>query len=138
MKKLLFALLLVVALAIPFTPSTQAATPNFPSHFRIPHVAGVFGMGIAKKAIVKVHFAPLLWVKNVSYVLTYDANGIPQGISGSFNPNGKHNISKEFFLGTCSGSVCIKHQNIRNVKIQATFEYIDNTSETKTDNIHVF
>lgn len=138
MKKLLFAILLAIALSLPVASSSQAATPNLPAHFRIPHVAGVFGMGVAKKAIVKVHFAPLLWVKNVSYVLTYDANGIPQGISGSFNPNGKSNVSKEFFLGTCSGSVCIKHEKIKNVKIQATFEYTDNTTETKTDNIFVF
>ncbi len=138
MKKLLFAILLAIALSFPVATPSQAATPHLPVGFRIPHVANVYGMGVARKAIVKVHFAPLLWVKDVSYVLTYDANGIPQGVSGSFNPNGKHNISKEFYLGTCSGNVCIKHEKIKNVKIQATFKYTDNTSETKTNNIHVF
>lgn len=53
---------------------------------------------------------------SVSYELTYEANGIPQGVRGTITPAGENSTQRELLFGTCSSNVCTYHQNIKNMK----------------------
>lgn len=90
---------------------------------------------IKLKSIVRVQFVRVNNVKKVSYVSTYTYNNIPQGVSGSFNPNGKNTVQKDIFLGTCSQNVCIKHFSASNIQLEVTFEYKNGSQITKTYNV---
>lgn len=56
-------------------------------------------------------------VAQISYELTYSANGIAQGVSGSLTPSGQTSESRDLYLGTCSHGVCTPHANIRNAAL---------------------
>lgn len=53
---------------------------------------------------------------SVSYQLTYQSNGIPQGAGGIVNPT-TLGEQRELLFGTCSGGVCRFHTNITNARL---------------------
>ena len=67
-----------------------------------------------------VNFNNLGQASSLSYELTYEANGIPQGVRGQITPSGENSTQRELLFGTCSGNVCTYHQNIKNMKFTVT------------------
>lgn len=57
--------------------------------------------------------------KKVSYILSYTANGIDQGVVGAITPNGTTD-SRDLYFGTCSKGVCTAHYNITNATLTVT------------------
>jgi len=53
---------------------------------------------------------------SVTYTLTYQANGIPQGATGKATP-ATAGQPRELLFGTCSGGVCRYHQNITQARL---------------------
>jgi hypothetical protein len=66
-------------------------------------------------------FYKLPGVAKFDYVLSYSANGIPQGVVGSFvPPAGGGNESRDLYFGTCSKSVCTPHYGISGATLTIT------------------
>lgn len=87
---------------------------------------------IKNRNTVRITFPQLNNVKKISYQLTYEGNGLGQGVMGSVMPKGKKSITKDIFLGTCSSGVCRRYKNIKNLKLQTTTEYKKGKPSTKT------
>ncbi len=64
-------------------------------------------------------FYTLAGVAKFDYVLSYSANGIPQGVVGSFAPSGT-NDSRDLYFGTCSKGVCTPHYGITDASLTVT------------------
>ncbi len=64
-------------------------------------------------------FYALTGVRKFDYVLSYSANGIPQGVVGSFVPSGA-NDSRDLYFGTCSKGVCTPHYGITGASLTIT------------------
>ena len=90
---------------------------------------------LKSKNSVRVTFSGLKNVSKVTYTLSYNGNGVGQGVVGSFTPSNKNVITRDMYLGTCSGKVCIKHKNIKNIQIQVTTTYKNKSQTTKSQNI---
>jgi len=65
-------------------------------------------------------FYALRGVAKFDYILSYSANGIPQGVVGSFVPAGGGNESRDLYFGTCSKGVCTPHYGITNASLTIT------------------
>lgn len=66
-----------------------------------------------------VGFGGLLRANSVSYTLSYNANGIPQGVAGTIRPT-QDSTKRELLFGTCSAGVCRYHTNIKGMKLVVT------------------
>jgi len=57
--------------------------------------------------------------KHFTYVLTYDANGIQEGVSGtgSFDGNSSQYTSSNILLGTCSSGTCVYDNDPHNFNL---------------------
>ncbi|MCX6791624.1 MAG: hypothetical protein NT149_01130 [Candidatus Gottesmanbacteria bacterium] len=64
-------------------------------------------------------FYKLAGVAKFDYILSYTANGIPQGVVGSFVPSGG-NDSRDLYFGTCSKGVCTPHYGITSATLTIT------------------
>lgn len=71
-----------------------------------------------RRALI-VNFSGLSKAKSVSYTLTYDAGGIPQGVGGTITPT-SNSTQRALLFGTCSGNVCRYHSNITGMKFIVT------------------
>lgn len=71
----------------------------------------------ATHSIIPTFYA-IAGVAKFDYVLSYSANGIPQGVVGSFVPSG--NESRDLYFGTCSKGVCTPHYGITNATLTIT------------------
>lgn len=58
-------------------------------------------------------------VSRFGYTLSYTANGIPQGVVGSFVASGT-NETRDLYFGTCSKSVCTPHYGISRATLTIT------------------
>src|SRR5450759_5090643 len=58
-------------------------------------------------------------VNKFDYILSYSANGIPQGVVGAFVPSGSNN-SRDLYFGTCSKGVCTPHYGITGASLTIT------------------
>lgn len=56
-------------------------------------------------------------VKNVTYTLMYQTNGVDQGVGGSLDSSSGSNVTRELLFGTCS-DVCRYHSNITGMKLE--------------------
>ncbi len=65
-------------------------------------------------------FYTLAGVAKFDYVLSYSANGIPQGVVGSFVPVATGTESRDLYFGTCSHGVCTPHYGIANASLTIT------------------
>ncbi len=68
---------------------------------------------------VVVTFYALPGIAKFDYVLNYSANGIPQGVVGSFAAAGQ-NDSRDLYFGTCSKGVCTPHYGITGASVTVT------------------
>ncbi|MEA3355245.1 MAG: hypothetical protein U9Q63_02040 [Patescibacteria group bacterium] len=69
----------------------------------------------------------LKFADQIDYTLTYSSQDIKQGISGSLNLE-KTSQQKELLFGTCSGTNCTYHQDIKDM----IFEIITQLKSGKT------
>ncbi len=74
--------------------------------------------------------------KTLSYLLTYDAAGVGQGVEGSHDP-ALGNTQKELVFGTCSAGVCTYHQSITDMLFQATIDLKDGRTLTRKYQIKI-
>ena len=63
-----------------------------------------------------INFSGFGNLASATYSLTYTANGIPQGVSGTVTAQ-TSGEQRELLFGTCSGGVCRYHTNITNAKL---------------------
>ncbi len=69
---------------------------------------------------VVVTFNVLPGVTRFDYTLSYAANGIEQGVVGSFVSTGGGNESRDLYFGTCSKGVCTPHYGITGASLTVT------------------
>lgn len=93
------------------------------------------GQILKNRNTVRAFFGNLKGIKSVSYTLYYNGNGIGQGVYGSFSPGKKTSWSKDLYLGTCSGKVCIAHRNVKNIKMEVVTRSTTGKSSTKVISI---
>jgi hypothetical protein len=114
----------VLVLFVLFTPNIEAKKSVAPS-------ISASGRLVKSSNSVSAYFGNIKGVKRVTYTLMYEGNGVGQGVVGSFVPGKKTSFSKNLFLGTCSGRVCIKHRNIKNIQLEVVTKYTNGKSATK-------
>ena len=85
---------------------------------------------------VIVSFSNLSSVQSLTYMLSYTANGIEQGVGGSITPKGVTD-SRDLYLGTCSHGVCTPHYNIKNAKLTITTTLSSGATHVKLYRIKV-
>lgn len=78
-----------------------------------------------------VNFSNLLAAKSISYSLTYNSQGIYQGVAGSIRPE-TSTTSRELLFGTCSSGVCRYHTNITNMRFVVTVKLKSGSQFTKS------
>ena len=114
MKKI-FALVLIIAALSVFSK------PAFALKKRIRAARAVYSsvkLSRATHSVIPTFYA-LAGVSKFDYVLSYSANGIPQGVVGLFVPSGG-NESRDLYFGTCSKGVCTPHYGITGAALTIT------------------
>ena len=76
-------------------------------------------------------------VGRTTYTLSYDANGISQGVVGSITPDGQITDARDLYFGTCSHGVCTPHYNITNASLVVTTSLKSGATNTKRYRIKV-
>jgi len=76
----------------------------------------------ADRKALNVAFANLDKVKEVTYTLSYQANGKEEGVYGTINSSSGNTAAREFLFGTCSSGVCRYHTNISQMKFEVVAE----------------
>lgn len=66
-------------------------------------------------------FNDLTEAQKISYELTYTADKIGQGVTGTDEATSSANTQKELVFGTCSKDVCVYHKNITDMILQLKF-----------------
>jgi hypothetical protein len=78
-----------------------------------------------------ISFFNLNKVKKIEYALSYSANGISQGVMGSFSPSGQSSDNRDLYFGTCSKGVCTPHYGIKNAVLVVTTTLNSGATNTK-------
>ena len=86
---------------------------------------------------ILVSFYNLNTITKVSYMLSYAANGIEQGVAGSLTSNGQTSARRDLYFGTCSKGVCTPHYNIKNATLTVTTTLVSGGTTTKRYRIKV-
>jgi hypothetical protein len=81
---------------------------------------------------IVISFSGLTNATSVTYSLSYDANGIPQGAMGTITNPEVSVDTRELLFGTCSGGVCRYHTNITNAKLVITSKLKSGYTTRKT------
>jgi hypothetical protein len=58
-------------------------------------------------------------IESVSYILSYDSNGVTQGVSGAITDE-ENTVTRDLIFGTCSDKVCRYDTNITNARLTIT------------------
>jgi hypothetical protein len=116
MKRTLIVVLIIFLLLM----SAQSA-PVFALKKRIRAAKAVYSSAKLSRGThsVVATFYAVAGVSKFDYVLSYSANGIPQGVVGSFVPSGA-NDSRDLYFGTCSKGVCTPHYGISGASLTIT------------------
>ena len=88
------------------------------------------------KTGINLFLSNLSSANSVTYELTYQSNGISQGVIGTVTPSGSSE-QRDLLFGTCSGSVCRYHSNITNAKLVITSKLKSGITTRKTYRIRV-
>lgn len=133
MKKLSLFLLLLLFLVIP--SSSYAAKAK--KQAKAKSVAssqmqiGVNPQLVQSKRTLRIVFTKIKNVKTITYEVTYNANGVSQGVMGTITPK-KPSETRNVLLGTCSGKVCVYHTGITNLQLKVTATYKSGAVSSKT------
>lgn len=125
MKKII--LLMIIGGAFFFTSGVEAKLlPRFTKTSNIGQRVVSSGLVVSPKfrsdrqALV-LTLSNLQKVKNVTYTLMYQTNGVDQGVGGSLDSSSGPSVTRELLFGTCS-DVCRYHSNITNMKLEIVSE----------------
>lgn len=66
-----------------------------------------------------INFNGLLRANSVTYTLSYNTNGLSQGVSGTIRPTADTD-QRLLLFGTCSSGTCRYHTNLTNMKLVIT------------------
>ncbi len=116
MKRIVSAVVIILLLIIFINPPQVFALKK-----RIRAARAVYSsvkLSRATHSVIATFYA-LRGVAKFDYVLSYSANGIPQGVVGAFVPSGS-NDSRDLYFGTCSKGVCTPHYGITNASLTIT------------------
>jgi hypothetical protein len=80
---------------------------------------------------IKVTFLNLDKVSQISYLLSYNANGKDEGAGGSISLSGQTTDTRDLYFGTCSHGVCTPHRSIKNATITVTTKLKSGGAHTK-------
>ena len=83
------------------------------------------GVGVSAKLrrnpnTLVVYFSNLSKASNVQYMLSYQSEGVEQGVGGSLSLGGENSAQRELLFGTCSSGVCRYHTGISNARLEVT------------------
>ncbi|MBP7832567.1 MAG: hypothetical protein KA035_02230 [Candidatus Levybacteria bacterium] len=84
---------------------------------------------------LKTTFINIKKATEISYTLTYEAQGVPQGVGGVIVPGGKNVVFKNITIGTCSSGTCVNHKKIKKMKLEVVYTFPGKTI-TKTYKIN--
>ena len=114
MKRIIFAVIF-------FAIFLSCCPPVYALKKRIRAAAAVYSSARLSRNThsIVVTFYALRGVAKFDYILNYSANGIPQGVVGSFVPGGA-NDSRDLYFGTCSKGVCTPHYGITGASLTIT------------------
>jgi hypothetical protein len=117
MKRITGVVLIIFLLLV-----TATSQPVFALKKRIRAARAVYSSARLSRGTHSViaTFYALAGVSKFDYVLSYSANGIPQGVVGSFVRTGSGNESRDLYFGTCSKGVCTPHYGITNATLTIT------------------
>ena len=120
MKKILVIAFILFLLAPRSFSEVGPAKPRVRPAGKAGAVAGFISPSLRRDRLALiVYFYNLTKYKSVSYMLTYNANGVPQGVQGSV-PVKSYSASRTLLFGTCSKNVCTYHKNIKDMIFEAT------------------
>ena len=71
----------------------------------------------ADKRAIHFSFSNFSNFTSVSYVFSYQTNGISQGAAGTITASNSPGESRELLFGTCSTSVCTYHSGIKDARL---------------------
>lgn len=118
MKRVTGVILIIFLLLV-----SAKSTPAFAIKKRVRAARAVYSSARLSRgthSIIATFYA-LSGVSKFDYVLSYSANGIPQGVVGSFvPPAGGGNESRDLYFGTCSKGVCTPHYGITGASLTIT------------------
>lgn len=80
---------------------------------------GVSPKLMSGKTGLRVAFSNLTLANSVSYTLSYETNGKPEGVVGSVSV-GKGSDTRELLFGTCSSGTCRYHKGLKNMTFTVT------------------
>lgn len=128
MKKLVMILAITLIFLTAGPALTQAANAK-----RVEQIQTIsVHLELIRKSTLLLRFNKLNDVTRIDYVLTYTANGVPQGVVGSvIPPHRRNNATRQIFLGTCSQNSCIKH-DAKNINLEVTTKYKNGQTITTT------
>lgn len=86
---------------------------------------------------VVITFLNLHKISNISYTLSYTANGIEQGAMGSLVPSGNTTDIRDLYFGTCSHGVCTPHRGIQNAVLLVETKLISGRANMKRYRIKI-
>lgn len=92
----------------------------------------------ADKKALNFHFTSFSGISSVSYVFSYDTNGITQGAAGSVSSANSPGQSRELLFGTCSTAVCTYHSGLKNAKLTFTANYSNGRKASKVFRIKTY
>ena len=128
-KRIRIALVVLAIFVLPLA-SVSAAKKRV----RAPRIAGISyssaRLSRGTNSII-VTFRNLARVKRIEYTLSYSANGIPQGVVGSFVPTGTASDTRDLYFGTCSKGVCTPHYGITGGQLIVTTTLTSGAVNTK-------
>ena len=138
----IFLLISVVGILLSMTGSTYAAKPRIRSTTAASSGKSA-GIGYSSAKLSRGTNSVILTLLNLSavsridYILSYTANGIPQGVVGSVTPSGANSDSRDLYFGTCSKGVCTPHLNITNASLTVTTKLKSGGTYTKRYRIKI-
>lgn len=111
----------IIALALIILVFSIFSKPAYALKKRIRAARAVYSSAKLSRGThsVVATFYALPGVVKFDYVLSYSANGIPQGVVGSFPVSGG-NDSRDLYFGTCSKGVCTPHYGITGASLTVT------------------
>lgn len=77
-------------------------------------------------------------IDSVSYLFTYNTNGISQGAGGTISASNNPTAERQLLFGTCSTSVCTYHYNLTNAKLTLTAKYTNGPTRSKLYRIKTY
>lgn len=122
-KKFFIFSLIIFLLMILFSGSALAAKMRLQRGGKETSVRRTYTRGVKASVRFKpdrrgllINFSGFGNAVSATYTLTYTANGIPQGATGTAIP-ATAGEQRELLFGTCSAGVCRYHSNIKNAHL---------------------